>query len=285
MAHRSPDPRTRLAERLQRLREWARSGTLAHIGAGRGRALLQGRVTDLDLDFYLGLRAGEVVAGLGASPEPADGCIETDSATLGLLLAAPSGGAPAPGWFSFRGDMELLRALVSLLPGLSQPEAPVHGRPEEVLPEDPRREMVQVVEELYRQGLITASGGNISVRIEGEAACWITPRGLFKGGLCPDLMVRIDLNGNPLQPEGPAPSSEWPMHTALYRARPEVRAVVHAHAPYATVLALCGLPFLPVTAEAALLGEVPTVPFVMPGTQELARTVAEALGHGTACIL
>jgi ribulose-5-phosphate 4-epimerase/fuculose-1-phosphate aldolase len=75
------------------------------------------------------------------------------------------------------------------------------------------------------------------------------------------------------------------MHTQIYRARPDVNAVIHAHAPYATILGLSGLPFLPVTAEAALLGEVPVVPFHMPGTMELAQAVVQALGQATACIL
>ncbi len=150
---------------------------------------------------------------------------------------------------------------------------------------DPRLEIVQVVEELYRLGLITATGGNVSVRIEEQDVCWITPRGLYKGGLCPEGIVRIDLEGNVLDLEGPAPSSEWAMHTQIYRARPDVNAVIHAHAPYATILGLSGLPFLPVTAEAALLGRVPVVPFHMPGTMELARAVVRALGQATACIL
>lgn len=151
---------------------------------------------------------------------------------------------------------------------------------------DPRDEMVQAITELYRLGLITATGGNLSVRIEGREECWITPSQVYKGSLKPEMMVRIDFKGNVLSEGDFAPSSEWPMHTAIYRARPEVRAIVHAHAPYATIMALAGLPFLPITAEAAFLGDVPLVPFFRPGTQELAEAVVKALGHKyQACLL
>ena len=98
-------------------------------------------------------------------------------------------------------------------------------------------------------------------------------------------MVRIDLEGRSLDEDARSPSSEWRMHTAVYRARPDVEAVIHAHAPYATMLVMSGLPFLPISTEAAFLGDVPRVPFIMPGTQELADAVTAALGPGPAVLL
>jgi len=151
--------------------------------------------------------------------------------------------------------------------------------------EDPRRELVQVIRELYQLQLVTATGGNLSVRVAGKETCWITPTRLHKGSLRPEAMVRIDFQGRPLDAGALVPSSEWAMHVEIYKARPDVQAVIHAHAPYATILGLSGLRFLPITAEAVLLGEVAAVPFVMPGTRELALAVVRALGPRLVCLL
>ena len=189
------------------------------------------------------------------------------------------------------GEEELEKLAKRPAPAVSdlqqEQKAPVVKEERMVKPtEDPRAEMVQAINELYQLGLITATGGNVSVRIEGREECWITPSQIYKGALKPELMVRIDFQGKVLEEGSPAPSSEWPMHTAIYRARPDVGAIVHAHAPYATILALAGLPFLPITTEAAFLGEIPVVRFIMPGTKELADAVVEALGQkNTACLL
>lgn len=151
-------------------------------------------------------------------------------------------------------------------------------------PQDVREEIVRVVREMYHVRLITATGGNVSARISGKEL-WITPSRLFKGDLRAEVIVRMDLDGNTLDHNAPPPSSEWLLHTEIYKARPDVQAIIHAHAPYATMLGLSGKPFLPVTADVAFLGELPRVPFVMPGTLELARATVRALGAGAAAIL
>jgi ribulose-5-phosphate 4-epimerase/fuculose-1-phosphate aldolase len=142
-----------------------------------------------------------------------------------------------------------------------------------------------VVNELYVTGLITATGGNVSARTVEADRMLITPSQLFKGDLRPEILVHVDLDGQPLDPDAPSPSSEWRMHAAIYRARPDVKAVIHTHAPQITTLGLCGLPFLPISTEAAFLGEIPRVEFIMPGTRELAQAVVEALGDGAAVLM
>lgn len=151
---------------------------------------------------------------------------------------------------------------------------------------DIRSVMCTTIEELYRLGLITATGGNVSARtddVEGEA--FITPKGLFKGDLAPDVMVRIDLDGRPVAPGNRPPSSESLIHAALLRARPDVRAVVHCHAPKATTLINADLPFLAISTESAFLAHIGRIPFVKPGTPALAEALVCALGSGWAVLM
>ncbi|MCP4908335.1 MAG: cytochrome P450, partial [bacterium] len=151
--------------------------------------------------------------------------------------------------------------------------------------EDVRPEMVRVIDELYGQQVITATGGNVSARIPGTDEIWITPSQLFKGDLRPESLVRIDLDGRSVDAEAASASSERLMHCAAFRARKEATAVIHAHAPQATILANSGLPFLPVSSEAAFFDELPRIPFVMPGTQDLADAIAEALRDSWAVLM
>jgi sugar (pentulose or hexulose) kinase/phosphoglycerate dehydrogenase-like enzyme/ribulose-5-phosphate 4-epimerase/fuculose-1-phosphate aldolase len=143
---------------------------------------------------------------------------------------------------------------------------------------DQRQELIDVVNELYQFHIVTATGGNVSVRCDDNPEeCWITPSGMFKGDLRPELMVRIGMEGEKRDETAPAPSSEWPFHTQTLVKKPRAMAVIHAHAPYATILANTGLPFLPVSSEAAFFGEIERIPFTMPGTGELAELVSDAL--------
>jgi autoinducer 2 (AI-2) kinase len=151
---------------------------------------------------------------------------------------------------------------------------------------DIRHQLCQIVDDLFAAQLITATGGNASARIpEHPDEAWITPSQLFKGALSPEILVRIGMDGRALEPESRSPSSEALMHTAVLRAKPEAQAVIHCHAPHATILVNAGLPFLPVSTEAAFFQKIRRIPFLMPGTQELADAVVEALGDAWAVLL
>jgi L-ribulose-5-phosphate 4-epimerase len=141
----------------------------------------------------------------------------------------------------------------------------------------PKEQIVEIIRELYLSGLITTTGGNLSTRTVDNMAIWITPSQIHKGNLNSDMLVCIDLEGKKLDNTPLKPSSEKFVHIEIYKAFPEIRSVIHAHAPYSTSLVLSGLPFLPINTEAALIGELPRIPFIMSGTQELARAVVQAM--------
>jgi L-fuculose-phosphate aldolase len=148
-----------------------------------------------------------------------------------------------------------------------------------------RRDIVAVCQRLYQRGFIAGTEGNVSA-LEGPDRLWITPSGHHKGFLQPADLLLIDLQGQVLFGNG-RPSSETPMHLALYRCRPDIRAVVHAHPPLATALTVAGYrlepPLLPEAVVA--LGEVPTIPYQMPTTWQFANDVGAAMRQAEAALL
>lgn len=149
-----------------------------------------------------------------------------------------------------------------------------------------RSEMCKVIEELYRQQLITSTGGNVSARCSDDPAhALITPSGSFKGELTPETFVRIDLHGRAVDSSPIKPSSESLIHAAILAARPDIQAVVHCHAPRATTLVNADLPFLPISTESAFLANIGRIPFIEPGTPALASAIVQALGTGWAVLM
>lgn len=141
-------------------------------------------------------------------------------------------------------------------------------------------EIVEVGRCLLVSGLVAGHDGNISVRL-GENEILITAAGSAKGNLDPAELLLVDMQGqmapNVAAP-GLRPTSELAMHLAVYRQNPEVRAVVHAHSPFATAFAAAGHTLqgscLPEVTEC--LGEIPLLPFAKPGTEQLGQAVGEA---------
>ncbi len=148
---------------------------------------------------------------------------------------------------------------------------------------DARAAIVAVCRELSRTGLVVGTAGNVSVRDGGLVA--VTPSGVRYAGLTPELVGVHRLDGAPV--EAPlAPSSELPLHLAVYTARPEAGAVVHTHSPAATALSALFDEVPAVHYYVAMFGgPVAVAPYATYGSPELARNAVHALRERTACLL
>jgi L-fuculose-phosphate aldolase len=136
-----------------------------------------------------------------------------------------------------------------------------------------RADIVEVGRRLYARAYVASNDGNISVRLD-ERRLITTPKSVSKGFMTPDMMVVVDLDGKKLAGEREA-STELPMHLEVYRNRPDVNAVVHAHPPLATGFAVAGIPLTrAVLAEViTTLGSIPIAEYGTPSTAELPEAV------------
>ena len=151
--------------------------------------------------------------------------------------------------------------------------------------EESREAVSNLGRKMLDVGLTAGSGGNISKRISRDRIA-ISPSRIPYSEISPRDVPVIDLEGNVIEGEA-APSSETPMHTALYREREHAGGIVHTHSTFATVFATIGEPILPSYYQLAFVGrEVPVARFELPGTDDLAAEVLATLPEeGDACLL
>ncbi len=139
---------------------------------------------------------------------------------------------------------------------------------------------------LAMEGHTDISLGHASMREPGATEYWIKASGFGLEEVTPDDIVLLDFDGNKRWGEGRA-HNEVPIHAEIYRARPDVCAVVHTHPPYATALAATAEPLRPVSHEGVLFPELPrfaqTTDLII--TREQGAAVAEALGPHNAVLL
>jgi L-fuculose-phosphate aldolase len=149
-----------------------------------------------------------------------------------------------------------------------------------------RRALVRAGRDLYRQGMMAGASGNLSARLPDSDQILITPSGAAKGRLRPEDLLIVDLEGRLVAGAG-RPSAETAMHTAIYRALPQVQAVVHAHPVKASAYAAARRPIPTDTLPEALIamGGIACVAFIPSGTAELAGAVAAALADADGALL
>jgi L-fuculose-phosphate aldolase len=136
-----------------------------------------------------------------------------------------------------------------------------------------RADIVEVGRRMYARGYVASNDGNISIRLDDNTIL-TTPKSVSKGFMTADMMVVVDLDGKKLRGTRDA-SSELLMHLEVYKNRPDVHAVVHAHPPTATGFAVAGIPLdRAVLAEViTTLGSIPIAEYGTPSTPELPAAV------------
>ena len=148
-----------------------------------------------------------------------------------------------------------------------------------------RRDVAEFMQRLYRQHLTTTSGGNISCRTE-DSHILLTPSGLDKANLTAEKIAVLTENGDNLTPDLP-PSIELQMHMAIYEARPDIKAVVHAHPVTAT--AYCAsrkeINCRYIAESYVIVGDPVVVPYAQMGTRQLADNVHKAAAENNSCLL
>ena len=143
----------------------------------------------------------------------------------------------------------------------------------------PRDEIMQTMARIYRYRMTTTSGGNLSIRDENDDV-WISPARVDKGSLTRNDVVCVKADGS-VEGAHP-PSSEYPFHQAVYEARPDVRAVVHAHPVALVAFSICAkTPDTRLFHQAhSVCGQTGFAPYALPGSQQLGRNIAERFRSG-----
>ena len=143
----------------------------------------------------------------------------------------------------------------------------------------PQNRIAIIMDLIYKNGMTTTSGGNISIKDE-DGNIWITPGGYDKGNLTPKDIVCVKIDG---AVEGNhSPSSELPFHEAIYKLRPDLNAVIHAHPPalvsFSIVRQIPDTNIIPQTKK--FCGPVGYAPYQLPGSDELGKSISDIFDQG-----
>ena len=155
---------------------------------------------------------------------------------------------------------------------------------------DAKSEVAATAREMADLGLVTGSSGNVSLRIPSSGGAGelfaVTPRGKPYRKLGDEDIVVVDSDIEPIEGDL-SPSSETLLHVGIYRARPDVQAVIHTHSVFSSVAAVAGLEIPAIIDEMVVTigGAVRTSEYAFPGTEELADNVCAALGERAAALI
>jgi L-fuculose-phosphate aldolase len=138
----------------------------------------------------------------------------------------------------------------------------------------PAYQITLIIARIYKRGLTTTSGGNISI-IDDEGNIWITPSGIDKGSLQQKDIVCIQANGTVVGIH--KPSSEFPFHRAIYEVRKDIKAIIHAHPPALVSYSIVRqIPNTNILSQAKqVCGKIGYAKYKLPGSEALGKEIAQ----------
>jgi L-fuculose-phosphate aldolase len=147
------------------------------------------------------------------------------------------------------------------------------------------QQLIEYARLLNSEGLSAGQSGNISIRC--KSGFLITPSGMDYFNMTIADIVLLDHEGSATTGQHRTPSSEWHFHYNIYRTRPDIHAVVHAHPPFCTTLACTGRDIPAFHYMVAIAGgdNIPLAPYALFGTEQLSKAVVSTLSQRQACLM
>lgn len=150
-----------------------------------------------------------------------------------------------------------------------------------------KKQFVEIGKRIWTRGYVASNDGNMTVRINDKEIL-ATPTGISKGLMAVEMISKCDMDGNVIAGNPKyRPSSEVKMHLEVYKQRPDVNAVVHAHPAYATSFAVAGIPLDKCVLPEAIIviGSVPIAPYGLPSTAEIPDRMRPFIKNSDAILL
>ena len=148
----------------------------------------------------------------------------------------------------------------------------------------PRNQITEVISRIYKRGMTTTSGGNISI-IDDKGDIWVTPSAIDKGSLRASDIVCVKKDGTIVGKH--KPSSEFPFHKAIYEARPDIKSIIHAHPPALVSFSIVRqIPNTNIISQAKhICGPIGYANYRLPGSEDLAEVIANEFKKGYKAII
>ncbi len=148
----------------------------------------------------------------------------------------------------------------------------------------PADQLVMIMQRIYAYGMTTTSGGNLSIRDE-NGDIWITPSGIDKGSLSRDDIIQVKPDGHAIGPH--KPSVELPFHLQIYRIRPDIHAILHAHPPTLVAFSIARkIPSTSLVPDVPLVcGRVAMAAYEVPGSAKLGENIAQKFKEGVNTVM